>query len=65
MFRIVDRWGEVIYEGTNFPVNDPNVGWDGTFKGQSMNSGVFLWYVEVKYIDGLQQSFKGTTTLVR
>ena len=65
LFRIFDRWGEMVYESSNFPVNDPNMGWDGTFKGQDMNSGVFLWYAEVKYIDGLIETFKGTTTLVR
>ncbi|MCB9283975.1 MAG: proprotein convertase P-domain-containing protein [Lewinellaceae bacterium] len=65
LFRIFDRWGELLYEARNFPVNDPNTGWDGTFKGQAMNSGAFLWYAEVEYIDGLQQTFKGTTTLIR
>lgn len=64
-FRIFDRWGEMVYEAFNFPINDPDTGWDGMFRGKMMNSGVFLWYVEVRYIDGLEQAFKGTTTLVR
>ena len=64
-FRVFDRWGEMVFEAFNFPVNDTNVGWDGMYRGQLMNSGAFLWYVEVEYIDGLEQAFKGTTTLVR
>lgn len=65
LLRIFDRWGELVYETGNFPINDPNTGWDGMFKGQLMNSGAFLWFVEVEFIDGLIQTYKGTTTLVR
>lgn len=64
-FQVFDRWGEMVYDGSNFEVNDPNSGWDGVFKGQVMNSGVFLWYVEAILPDGEKASFKGTTTLIR
>jgi len=65
VFRIFDRWGELVFETSNFPINDTQAGWDGSYKGKDMNPGAFLWYVEVRYIDGLEQAFKGTTTLVR
>ncbi|MBK7335086.1 MAG: proprotein convertase P-domain-containing protein [Saprospirales bacterium] len=65
LFRVFDRWGELVYESSSFPTNDPSTGWDGSFKGKELNSAVFLWYVEVEYIDGLEQAFKGTTTLIR
>jgi len=64
-FRVFDRWGELIFEATDFSVNDPDIGWDGFYKGQPMNSGVFLWYLEVEYLDGAQDVFKGQTTLIR
>ncbi|MCB9283978.1 MAG: choice-of-anchor L domain-containing protein [Lewinellaceae bacterium] len=65
LFQIFDRWGELVYDARNFEVNDPNVGWDGMFKGQPMNGAAFLWYAEVIFEDGSFGSFKGTTTLVR
>jgi gliding motility-associated-like protein len=65
LFRIFNRWGEVIYETSGFKINDLNVGWDGTFKGKEVPAGVYLWYVEVKFIDGSVESYKGHTTLVR
>ncbi|MEM1218809.1 MAG: gliding motility-associated C-terminal domain-containing protein, partial [Bacteroidota bacterium] len=65
LFQIFDRWGELVYEDRNFLVNDPQRGWNGVFRGQLMNSGVFIWYVEALYIDGDRETFKGSTTLIR
>jgi len=64
-FSVYDRWGEQVYEGLDFPVNDPNIGWDGTFRGEPMNPGVFVWVLEVEYADGLREIYKGNTTLIR
>lgn len=65
LFRVFDRWGELVYEASDFQVNDPLIGWDGRFRGQLMNSGVFIWYLEVEYADGVEEAFKGNTTLIR
>ena len=63
--RIYDRWGELLFEAKDFAVNDIYAGWDGTFRGKYMNSGVYIWYLEVSYEDGLDASFDGSTTLIR
>lgn len=65
LFEIYDRWGELVYQNGNFTVNDPSVGWDGTFRGEMMQGGVYIWYIEAEYIDGAQEVFKGQTTLIR
>lgn len=64
-FRVFDRWGELLYEALEFPVNDAGIGWDGTFKGTEMPAGVYVWYAEVQFIDGMEDSYKGNTTLIR
>lgn len=64
-YRIYDRWGELLFEDGNFTVNDSKRGWDGNFRGTPMNAGVYIWYLEVKYSDGMTQSLKGQTTLIR
>ncbi len=64
-FKIFDRWGELIFFAEEFKVNDNTIGWDGTFKGKMLNSGVFTWILEVEYIDGEQEVLKGNTTLLR
>ena len=64
-FQVFDRWGELLYEATDFQVNDLAIGWDGTFKGKDMPPGVYVWYLNVEYIDGAHESLKGHTTLIR
>ncbi len=65
VFRVYDRWGEMVFEAKDFDINDPKAGWDGTFHGVSMNPGVFVWYLEAEYIDGLTDIYKGNTTLLK
>lgn len=63
--KIFDRWGELMYQNYDFAPNDPNLGWDGTFRGKTVNPAVFVYYFVVEYIDGSKQLYKGDITLVR
>ncbi|EJF54082.1 hypothetical protein SapgrDRAFT_2422 [Saprospira grandis DSM 2844] len=65
VFRVYDRWGELVYEGLDLDPNDPQQGWDGSFKGKPMNSGVYAWYAEVLYIDGETEVIHGAVNLLR
>ena len=64
-FRIYDRWGETVYQNNNFDINDTAIGWDGTFRGEEMDSGVYVWVLEVQFEDGSTDNFSGQTTLIR
>ena len=64
-FRLFDRWGEQIYENNEIVPNQPQEGWDGTYRGAPAQPGVYLWVIEVEYDDGLTEVFKGQTTLIR
>ncbi|HLP93551.1 MAG TPA: proprotein convertase P-domain-containing protein [Saprospiraceae bacterium] len=64
-FMIFDRWGDAIMERQNFQPNDPANGWDGTFKGQQVNPGVYVYAAVVTFIDGEKVLFKGDVTVVR
>ncbi|MGB0985495.1 MAG: gliding motility-associated C-terminal domain-containing protein, partial [Saprospiraceae bacterium] len=64
-FRVYDRWGELVFESRDHAVNDPNLGWDGTFNGQAMNIGTFGWVAEVVFLDGKIEVFKGNVVLIR
>ena len=46
LFHIYDRWGEPIFSRNNFLTNDSSFGWDGTFNGQDVVSGVYVYYIE-------------------
>jgi gliding motility-associated-like protein len=65
VFRVYDRWGEMVFEMENTKVNDPNEGWDGAFRGKELIPGVYVWVLEVQYIDGVREILKGDTTLIR
>lgn len=59
-FNIYDRWGNLVYTSTN--IND---GWDGNFKGHSMNAGTYMYYLQATLNDGTNISQKGNVLLVR
>lgn len=64
-FVVIDRWGEVVFEREDFLVNDPQGNWDGSFRGQPLNAGVYLWQATVRYPDGNGEQLHGETTLIR
>lgn len=64
LLRIYDRWGSLIFEKRDFDLNEPNFGWDGTYKGQKM-SGVFAWYATVRFVDGEDVPYEGSITVLR
>jgi gliding motility-associated-like protein len=47
LLRIFNRWGEVVFEKKDFPVNDPLSGWDGTYKGKKPHADVYVYQAEV------------------
>ncbi len=63
--RIFDRWGDEVFNIDDFPPNDPSFGWDGTFKGDDVLPGVYVYYIEIEFADGRVESFKGGITVVR
>lgn len=44
--QIYDRWGQKIFE-----TNDPNIGWDGTFQGNPMAPGMFVYVIRFRIPD--------------
>jgi gliding motility-associated-like protein len=62
---IFNRWGETIFEMTDILPNDPTKGWDGRFRDELMNPGVFAYYAEVTFIDGIDLVYVGDVTIVR
>jgi len=64
-FRIFDRWGELVFEDNEFQPNDSTRGWDGYFKGEAMQTGVFAYYAEIEFADGVVLLYKGEFSIVR
>jgi len=60
LFRVFDRWGELVFETTN-----QSIGWDGKFKDRDCDPAVFVWYVEATCEGGDEYFQKGNVTLIR
>lgn len=45
--RIFSRWGEVMFEQSNFNANDPAFGWNGKFKNAPLNNDVYVYTAEI------------------
>ncbi len=70
--KIFNRWGEMIYSeqiplasraiGTGSPKGE-EAGWDGTFRGQPVQQGIYIYMITVTDYNGKQSYFKGTVTM--
>lgn len=59
-FYVYNRQGDVVFES-----RDQQNGWDGTYKGEPSEEGVYAYFVLVTYESGFQEILKGDVTLVR
>lgn len=57
---IYNRFGEQV-----FATNNTQQGWDGTYKGEPVPGGVYVYLLKVKATDGSNIERKGTLTLMR
>ena len=60
LFRIFDRWGELVFETT-----DQSIGWDAKFKGRDVDPAVYDYYLEVDCLGGETYFEKGNVTVIR
>ncbi len=62
---VFDRWGEMVFNRKEMPINDPISGWDGKLNGRLMKPAVFVYMAEVEFIDGALETFEGEVILLR
>ncbi len=62
---IIDRWGNQVFQAIGVSANDPSGGWDGQYRGQRLDPGVFLFKIEVKSDGSDPQMISGNVTLIR
>ncbi|MBK9484785.1 MAG: gliding motility-associated C-terminal domain-containing protein [Chitinophagaceae bacterium] len=64
-FRIFNRWGELVFQKSNFNPNDKQFGWDGKVRGVLATPDVFVYTAEVVCDNGIKYTYKGNTTLLK
>ncbi|MBI1220980.1 MAG: PKD domain-containing protein [Bacteroidetes bacterium] len=58
-FIILNRWGSRM-----FSTDDPDQGWDGRFTGKIAESGMYVYIIRVKDIEGQEWKYQGTFMLI-
>ena len=59
-FRVYNRWGEQVFYTTKF-----KEGWDGNWKGQAADVGVYFWVLSINNRFGDEELKKGDAVLIR
>jgi gliding motility-associated-like protein len=64
-FRIFNRWGEIVFEKSNFRVNEKSNGWDGTVRGAKAPTDVYVYTCEVVCENGNSFVYKGNVAIIK
>lgn len=64
-FRVFNRWGQVVFEKSNFVPNDKSSGWNGMIGGKMANPDVYVYTCEVLCENEVSYTYKGNITLVK
>jgi len=59
--KIFNRWGQLIFETDKLDGR----GWDGKFNGVPQFSGVFVYLIDVAFVNGTREYYQGNVTLLR
>jgi PKD repeat protein len=73
--EIYSTWGNLVFESTKLTDGAPAEGWDGTYKGEPLPTGSFIWRITAEFEDGTywqgsdngdgNTQTNGTVTLIR
>ena len=64
-FKIYSRWGELVFEKTNFLPGDQSNGWDGKVRGKPAAQDIFVYICEVICEKGIPATFKGNVAVLK
>lgn len=60
-FKVFNRWGEKVYD-----TGDIEFAWDGTYKGELVDRGVYTYTLKIVYVNGVANDlYRGSITVLR
>ena len=62
-FKVYSRWGALVYDGAFLKPNEVAHTWDGSFDGQPLRSGSFIWMAQISFIDGVVLEYTGDVVI--
>jgi gliding motility-associated-like protein len=62
---IYNRWGQIVFQKSNFAPNSSAAAWDGTFNGQPAPSDVYIYTIQILCNNATLIPYHGNVTLIR
>lgn len=62
---IFDRWGNHLFRATDWPINSTAHGWDGTWRGELLDNGVYVYAIRFRLVNGQERTLGGDVLLLR
>ena len=59
--QVFNIWGEKLYAGSGLDI----IGWDGTYKGQMVPAGNYIYRIDYVNWEGIKKSASGSISLIR
>ena len=63
-FQVLDRWGNLVFQALNINPTGVVMAWDGTFNGQSLDPGVYIYVAEIELTNGNTIIESGSVSLL-
>ena len=63
--EIFDRWGTAIFAVQEIPLSKPELGWNGYYKSQPSENGIYTYQAIVRFGNGVKKLLEGDVTLMR
>ncbi|MCB0587814.1 MAG: gliding motility-associated C-terminal domain-containing protein, partial [Phaeodactylibacter sp.] len=64
-FKVFDRWGGAVFSASNFVANDAQGRWDGAYRGEKVNPGVYVFFADIEFADGRVETLSGEVMVLR
>lgn len=65
LYQIYNRWGGLVYEARNFDFSDYSRYWSGYYKNNTVDSGVYIYNVEIVFENGTVKQYTGDVTVIK
>jgi len=62
---IYNRWGQIVFQKSNFAANSSADAWDGTFNGQPAPADVYVYTIQILCNNATLIPYHGNITLIR
>jgi len=65
LLSIYDRWGNLIFTQSEVSYLSPDYGWDGTFNGDIVEQGVYVYLIQLTLANDEQVTLVGDVTIIQ